>query len=142
MPHTVESVTSVRQGNMEDQEQNNKADISADLKEQNEGTTEVNTSTSESSSAVSTPVTVITTACSQSSSNEPSTSATSVVKENTCFVPPTARDMEKSGGQYVGPPPAYRTATLVFKLLQIGTYQIRSFSEVNPNRLRVLFNTQ
>ncbi|XP_021946938.2 uncharacterized protein LOC110844918 isoform X2 [Folsomia candida] len=37
---------------------------------------------------------------------------------------------------------AYRTATLVFKLLQIGNNQIRSFSEMNPNRLRVLFNTQ
>jgi hypothetical protein len=42
----------------------------------------------------------------------------------------------------VGPPPPYRTATLVFKLLQIGNYQFRSFSEINPNRLRVLFNTQ
>jgi len=41
-----------------------------------------------------------------------------------------------------GPPPPYRTATLVFKLLVIGGYQFRSFSEVNPNRLRVLFNTQ
>lgn len=42
----------------------------------------------------------------------------------------------------IGPPPPYRTATLVFRLLQIGSYQFRSFSEVNPNRLRVLFNTQ
>jgi hypothetical protein len=38
--------------------------------------------------------------------------------------------------------PAYRTATLVFKLLEIGNYQIRSYSEMNPNRFRVLFNTQ
>lgn len=42
----------------------------------------------------------------------------------------------------IPPPPPYRTATLVVKLLQIGAYQIRSFSNVNPNRLRVLFNTQ
>jgi len=47
----------------------------------------------------------------------------------------------KHGAGSSGPPP-YRTATLVFKLLQIGSYCFRSFSDVNPNRLRVLFNTQ
>ena len=40
------------------------------------------------------------------------------------------------------PPPPYRTSTLVFKLLIIGSYRFRSFSHGNPNRLRVLFNTQ
>lgn len=50
--------------------------------------------------------------------------------------------VHKQISQCTIPPPAYRTATLVFKLLQIGNNQIRSFSEMNPNRLRVLFNTQ
>jgi len=53
---------------------------------------------------------------------------------------------ESSSGRpippYITPAPAYRTVTLVFKLLQIGNYHIRSYSEMNPNRLRVLFNTQ
>ena len=40
------------------------------------------------------------------------------------------------------PPPPYRTSTLVFKLLTIGNYRFRSFAPNNPNRLRVLFNTQ
>ncbi|CAL8080978.1 unnamed protein product [Orchesella dallaii] len=39
-----------------------------------------------------------------------------------------------------GPSPPFRTSTLVLKLLQIGGYTIRSFSSINPNRIRVLFN--
>jgi len=48
------------------------------------------------------------------------------------------------GGYPLGPPPptTHRTLTLVLKLLQFGPYQIRSFSLNNPNKLKVLFNSQ
>ncbi|CAL8129648.1 unnamed protein product [Orchesella dallaii] len=39
-----------------------------------------------------------------------------------------------------GAPPPFRFSNPVLKVLQIGGYTIRSFSIVNPNRIRVLFN--
>jgi hypothetical protein len=52
---------------------------------------------------------------------------------------PPVRDREV---RHVPPPPPYRSLALVLRLLQVGNYSFRSFSEVNPNRCKVLFNTQ
>lgn len=97
-------------------------------------------------------VTVTTTVASTVASTQSNATAqSSVVSTSTTTMPSSSNSLgaevqnyqnQKQPAQYLAPPPAYRTASLVFKLLQIGSYQIRSYSEMNPNRLRVLFNTQ